>query len=99
MVGIALETCDCRLQIGYVDDVKFTCYTFEGIDSCMGLALVVGVIIAMDILKTTHTFITFGSGFCSCHFSWYWILWSSNVIGWVAFSLDGFYVCSVVVSL
>ena len=49
MVGISLEACDCRLQIGYVDDMRFTCYTFGGMDSWMGLALVVGVISAMDI--------------------------------------------------
>ena len=42
--------------------------------------------------------ITFGSGFCAWHFSWYIILWSSNVTGWVAFSLDGFYVCLVIVA-
>ena len=49
MVGIALEACDCRLQIGYVDDVRFTWYTFGGMDSCMGLALAVGAVSAMDI--------------------------------------------------
>ena len=53
MVGIALEACDCRLQIGYVDDVRFTCYTFRGMDSWISLALVVGAISAMDILTTT----------------------------------------------
>lgn len=36
--------------------------------------------------------------FCAWHFSWYKILWSSNATGWVAFSLDGFYVCPVVVA-
>ena len=49
MAGIALEACDCRLQIGYVDDVRFTWYTFGGMDSWMGLALAVGVISTMDI--------------------------------------------------
>ena len=53
MVGIILEACDCRLQIGYVDDVRFTWYTFGGMDSWMGLALSVGAISAMDILTTT----------------------------------------------
>ena len=51
MEGIALEACDCRLQIRYVDDVRFTWYTFHGMDSWMGLALVVGVILAMDIFN------------------------------------------------
>ena len=55
MVGIALEACDCRLHIGYVDDMRFTCYTFGGMDSWMGLSLVVGAILAMDILTTTDT--------------------------------------------
>ena len=55
MAGIALEACDCRLQIGYVDDVRFTWYTFGGMDSWMGLALAVGAISAMDILTTTDT--------------------------------------------
>ena len=49
MAGIALEACDCRLQIGYVDDVRFTWYTFGGMDSWMVLALAVGAISAMDI--------------------------------------------------
>ena len=49
MVGISLEACDYRLQIGYVDDVRFTWYTFGGMDSWMGLALAVGAISAMDI--------------------------------------------------
>ena len=49
VVGIALEACDCKLQIRYVDDMRFTYYTFGGMDSCMGLALVVGAISAMDI--------------------------------------------------
>ena len=39
----------CRLQIGYVDDVRFTYYTFGGMDSWMGLPLVVGAISAMEI--------------------------------------------------
>ena len=43
------------MQIGYIDDVRFTYYTFGGMDSWMGLALVVGVILAMDILTTTDT--------------------------------------------
>ena len=55
MAGIALEACDCRLQIRYVDDVRFTWYTFGGMDSLMGLALDVGAISAMDILTTTDT--------------------------------------------
>ena len=55
MVGISLKACDCRLQIGYVDDVRFTWYTFAGMDSWMGLALVVDTISAMDILTTTDT--------------------------------------------
>ena len=49
VIGIALEVCDCRLHIGYVDDVRFIWYTFRGMDNQMGLALVVGVISAMDI--------------------------------------------------
>ena len=57
MVGIALKACDCRLQIGYVNDVRFTWYTFGGMDSWMGLALVVGVILAMDILPTIDTYV------------------------------------------
>ena len=55
MVVIVVEACDFRLQIGYVDDVRFTWYTFGGMDSWMGLALVVGVVLAMDILTTTDT--------------------------------------------
>ena len=62
MVGIALEACDCRLQIGYVD-VRFTWYTFGGMDSWMGLALVVGAISAMDILQLWIHVITFGLDF------------------------------------
>ena len=49
MAGIALEAFDCRLQIGYVDDMRFTWYTFGGMNSWMGLALAVGAISAMDI--------------------------------------------------
>ena len=49
VAGIALEACDCRLQIRYVDDMRFTWYTFGGMDSWMGLALAVGVISTMDI--------------------------------------------------
>ena len=56
MASISLEACDCRLQIGYVDDVRFTCYTFRGMDRWMGLARVMGVILAMDILITIDTF-------------------------------------------
>ena len=41
MVDIALEACDYKFQIGYVDDVRFTWYTFGGMDSWMGLALAV----------------------------------------------------------
>ena len=55
MAGIALEACDCRLHIGYADDVGFTWYTFGVVDSWMSLALVVGAISAMDILKTMDT--------------------------------------------
>ena len=55
MAGISLEACDCRLKIGYVDDVRFTWYAFGGIYSWMGLALVVGVILAMDFLTTIDT--------------------------------------------
>ena len=55
MVGIALEACDCRLQIGYVDDVRFTCYTFRGMDSWINLALAMGAILGMDILTTMDT--------------------------------------------
>ena len=47
--------CDCKLQIGYVDDTRFTSYTFGGIDSWMSLALVVGVISAMDIVTIIDT--------------------------------------------
>ena len=36
VAGIALEACDCRLQIGYVDDVRFTQYIFGGMDGWMG---------------------------------------------------------------
>ena len=49
MASIYIEACDCTLQIGYVDDMRFTCYTFEGMDSWMGLALVVGVTSTVDI--------------------------------------------------
>ena len=55
MVGIALEACDYILHIGYVGDVRFTWYTFGGMDSWMGLALAMGAISAMDILTTTDT--------------------------------------------
>ena len=55
MAGIALEACDCRLQIEYVDDVRFTWYNLGGMDSWMSLALVVGAISTMDILTTTNT--------------------------------------------
>ena len=49
MAGIALEACDCRLQIEYVDDMRFTWYTFGGMDSWMVLALAVSAISTMDI--------------------------------------------------
>ena len=49
MVGIVLEACDCKLQIGYVDDVRFTWYTFRVWIVGWVLALVVGVISDMDI--------------------------------------------------
>ena len=55
MVGISLEACDCTLHIGYVDDARFTWYTFGGMDSWMGLALTLGAISAMDILTTMDT--------------------------------------------
>ena len=55
MASISFGACDCRLHIGYVDDMRFTCYTFGGMDSWMGLALVVGAISAMEILTTTDT--------------------------------------------
>ena len=75
MAGIALEAYDCRLQIRYVDDVRFSYYTFRGMDSWMGLALVVGAISAMKILTTTDTsnylWIKF---FCAWYFNWYRIL-------------------------
>ena len=75
MVGIALEACDYRLQIGYVDYMRFTWYTFGGMASWMGLALVVDVISAMDILTTMYTcdylWIRF---FVLGIFSWYMIL-------------------------
>ena len=74
MVGICLEACDCRLLIGYVDGVRFTWYTFGGMDSWMGLALVVGAISAMDILTTIDNVIIFGLDFCVWHFSYYRIL-------------------------
>ena len=60
MADISLEAYDCRLQIGYVDDVRFTWYTFGGIDSWMSLTLVVCVISAMNILTTTDT----------CYYHW-----------------------------
>ena len=65
VASISLEACDSRLQIENVDDVRFTWYTFGGMDSWMDLALVVGVMIHV---------ITFRSFFCSWHFSWYIIL-------------------------
>ena len=49
MADICLEACDYRLQIGYVDDVRFTYYTFGGMDSWIGLVLAMGAISAMDI--------------------------------------------------
>ena len=54
MLGIAIEACDCKVQIGYVGDVRFIWYTFEGMDNWMDLALVVGDISAMDILTTIN---------------------------------------------
>ena len=56
MAGIYLEACNCRLRIGYVDDVRFTWYTFAGMDSWMGLTLAVGAILTMDILTTADTY-------------------------------------------
>ena len=35
--------------------MRLTCYNFGGMDSWMGLALVVGAILAMDILTITDT--------------------------------------------
>ena len=55
VIGIALEVCDCRLQIGYVDDLRFIWYTFGGMDSWIDLALAMGAILAMDILTTMDT--------------------------------------------
>ena len=55
MVDISLEVYDCKLQIGYVDDVRFTWYTFGGMNNWMRFALAVGAISAMDILTTTDT--------------------------------------------
>ena len=52
MKGISLEACDCRLQIQYVDDVRFTSYTFGCMDSWMGFALTIGSILAMGISTT-----------------------------------------------
>ncbi len=65
--GIALEACNCRLQIEYVDDVRFIWYTFGGMDSWMGLALVMGVISAMDIFTTTNTYDYLGKITKLCH--------------------------------
>ena len=48
MVGISHEACDYRLEIGYVDDVRFTWYIFGRMDIWMGLVLVVGAILAVD---------------------------------------------------
>ena len=55
VVGISLEACDCKLQIGYVDDVRFTWYTFGGMNSWMGLEFSLSSISAMDILTTIDT--------------------------------------------
>ena len=56
VVGISLETCDCRLQIGYVDDVRFTWYTFGGMDSWMGFDTCYGCYFSYGyILTTTDT--------------------------------------------
>ena len=71
MAGIPLEACDCKLQIGYVDDVRFTWYTFEGMDSWMSLALAVGAILSYGyfdnygymLLPLDQVF------FCAWHFS------------------------------
>ena len=64
MAGISLEACDCRLWIRYVDDMRFTCYTFGGMDSWVGLTLSVGSILPMDIfLQLKMHLITFGSSF------------------------------------
>ena len=46
VVGISLESCDYRLQIGYVDDVRFTWYISRGMDNSMGLTLVMVTISA-----------------------------------------------------
>ena len=44
--------------------MRLTWYTFGGMDSWMGLALVVGAISAMDIFRQLRIHvITFGSGF------------------------------------
>ena len=55
VAGIALEACDCRLQIGYVGDIRLTCYTFEVWIVGWVWHFVVGAISAMDILTTTDT--------------------------------------------
>ena len=55
MVGISLEACNFRLEIRYVDDMRFNLYIFGGMDSWMGLALAMVVISAMDISTTTDT--------------------------------------------
>ena len=55
MADIALETCDYRLLIRYVDDVRFTWYTFEVWIVGWVLKLAMGDISAMDILTTMNT--------------------------------------------
>ena len=75
VVGISLESYDSRLHIGCVDEVRFTWYTFGGMDSWMRLALAMGVTSDMDILTTIDTcdylWIKF---FVLGIFSWYRIL-------------------------
>ena len=74
MVGISLKAFDFMLQIRYVDDVRFTWYTFGGMVSWISLALVVGVISAMAIFQLQIHVNTFGKGFFVWHYSWYKIL-------------------------
>ena len=74
MAGIALEACDCKLQIGYVGDIRFTCYTLEVWIVGWVWHFAVGAISAMDILTTIDNVIIFGLDFCVWHFSYYRIL-------------------------
>ena len=55
MATISIVVFDYRLYIGYVDDVRFTWYTFGGMDGWMNFTLVVGAISVMDILTIMDT--------------------------------------------